>query len=456
MPLLPLQVRSDFKRFVVIGGGVVATRNVARLINAGAHIEVRTLKASQRIHEWAEQNKLTLILRNLDANEHFDERSAVILATDDSDLNAALCAQAKAHNCWTFRVDESTDNDFLVPEVVDRSPIKISVSSQGTAPGLTQYLKQRLDAFVPKEYQQLANFVAQLREQVAQFDSQTRLLFWRRWFDSQAPELVLGKNPERAQLVTQELLDNPNGNPVGEVYLVGAGPGEPDLLTFRALRLIQAADVVFYDRLVGEGIMTLINPEAEQHYVGKAKSNHAVPQEKINQRLVDEALLGKKVLRLKGGDPFIFGRGGEEIQQIAEQGIPFQVVPGITAASGCAAFAGIPLTHRDHAQSVRFVTGHLKNGTCDLPWHELAHPQQTLVIYMGLSGLPLICRELINHGMDKDTPVGLIEKGTRPDQRVHITSLAQGQDYIQGRDIAPPTLIIVGDVVHLHRTLNWR
>jgi len=228
------------------------------------------------------------------------------------------------------------------------------------------------------------------------------------------------------------------------------------LLTFRALRLIQSADIVFYDRLVNPLILDLIHPDAERFYVGKAKSDHSVPQEGINQLLVNAARAGKKVLRLKGGDPFIFGRGGEEIEELAAAGLPFQVVPGITAASGCAAYAGIPLTHRDHAQSVRFVTGHLKNGTCDLPWQELVHPGQTLVIYMGLTGLPHICEQLIAAGMDTETPVALVEKGTLPDQRVHVSTLNDMPDYIAGRSIQAPTLTIVGSVVSLHEQLKWR
>ena len=268
--------------------------------------------------------------------------------------------------------------------------------------------------------------------------------------NSMAPELILGRQAENAAAVTDELLAGDDAGK-GEVWLVGAGPGDPDLLTFRALRLIQSAEVVFYDRLVNPLILDLLHPQAERFYVGKARSQHAVPQDGINQLLVDAALAGKKVLRLKGGDPFIFGRGGEEIEQLAQAGIPFQVVPGITAASGCAAYAGIPLTHRDHAQSVRFVTGHLKDGTCDLPWTELVHPQQTLVIYMGLTGLPHICAQLMKNGMPADTPIALIEKGTLPEQQVHISTLQAMPGYVQGRVISAPTLTIVGSVVSLHK-----
>jgi len=272
---------------------------------------------------------------------------------------------------------------------------------------------------------------------------------------SQVPELVLARQPERANAVAKSLLSG-HENTHGEVYLVGAGPGDPDLLTFRALRLIQSADVVFYDRLVGPGVMALISPDAERIYVGKAKSDHAVPQDDINQHLVDAAKQGKRVLRLKGGDPFIFGRGGEEIERLAQYGVPFQVVPGITAASGCAAYSGIPLTHRDHAQSVRFVTGHLRDNTCNLPWSELVHPNQTLVIYMGLSGIVEICRQLIANGMDEQSPIALVEKGTLPDQKVHISILADMPELIASTEIQAPTLTIIGSVVTLHSKLAWR
>lgn len=245
----------------------------------------------------------------------------------------------------------------------------------------------------------------------------------------------------------------------GHVALVGAGPGDPELLTLKALRLLQEADMVLHDRLVSEEIMALANPEARRLYVGKARSSHSVPQEGINQALVDWARAGHRVVRLKGGDPFIFGRGGEELETLAQAGIAFEVVPGITAASGCAAYAGIPLTHRDHAQSVRFVTGHLKNGGCDLEWPTLARPGQTLVFYMGLGSLATIRHELQAHGMSGDTPLALIEQGTTARQRVHVGTLETLPEgllkAIDTGDIRPPTLIVVGDVVSLHGRLEW-
>ncbi|GEN22372.1 uroporphyrinogen-III C-methyltransferase [Halomonas cupida] len=241
----------------------------------------------------------------------------------------------------------------------------------------------------------------------------------------------------------------------GQVCLVGAGPGDPELLTIKAWRRLTEADVVLHDRLVSQEILDLVPTTAELRYVGKARSHHSVPQEGINQALVDWAQQGKRVVRLKGGDPFIFGRGGEELETLAEAGVMVEVVPGITAASGCGAYAGIPLTHRDHAQSVRFITGHLKQGGCDLDWPTLTTPGQTLVFYMGLGTIDIISHRLIEHGMARNTPSALIEQGTTSRQRVHISTIAD-LPLLEERDsIQPPTLIIIGSVVSLHEKLAW-
>lgn len=270
-----------------------------------------------------------------------------------------------------------------------------------------------------------------------------------------APGRGVKAGPAPVRYRSNPVTENPN-NSAGEVALVGAGPGDPELLTLKAWRLIQSADVILYDRLVSPEILSLIPDNVEMVHVGKQRSNHTLPQDQINQRLVELAREGHKVVRLKGGDPFIFGRGGEEIETLAAAGVRFQVVPGITAASGCAAYAGIPLTHRDHAQSVRFITGHLKNDTCDLPWSDFVQNNQTLVFYMGLVGLPIICRQLIGHGMTPDMPVALVSKGTTADQKVVVGTLSDIVGKVENSGVQAPTLVIIGHVVGLRSRLDWR
>lgn len=454
MSYLPLVLSANALPFIVIGAGKIAARKIHTLIKAEAKITVIAPELDASLLDF--QTAFEFQQRPATAAEIFAPASFVVLATDDEQLNSELALSAKAQGCLVCRVDDSQDNDFNFPAIIDRSPLLVSVSSQGASPALTRHVKQRIEAFLPTDYGKLAEFMHSMRDRVkATLSPKERAPFWQRWMNSLAPELFLSRKPEQALVLTEKLLSGAEIER-GEVWLVGAGPGDPDLLTFRALRLIQKAEVVFYDRLVNPKILELLNPEAEKHYVGKKQSQHAVPQQGINQMLVEAAKAGKKVLRLKGGDPFIFGRGGEEIETLAEVGIAFQVVPGITAASGCAAYAGIPLTHRDHAQSVRFVTGHLKDNTCNLPWHELVHPRQTLVIYMGLTGIPIICAELIKAGMDANTPIALIEKGTLPEQKVHVKTLQSMPAYVATHDIAAPTLTIVGSVVSLHEKLRWQ
>src|SRR5690606_11633332 len=338
-----------------------------------------------------------------------------------------------------------------------RSPLIVAVTSGGDAPVLARLIRAKIETWIPSTYGQLAGLAKKFRARVKQLfpDVQQRRVFWEEVFQGQIAESVFAGKLGEGERLLEAKIAGAAPRALGEVYLVGAGPGDPDLLTFRALRLMQQADVVLYDRLVAPAIIELCRRDAERIYVGKRRSEHAVPQEEINQLLVDLAKQGKRVLRLKGGDPFIFGRGGEEIEQLAAEGIPFQVVPGITAASGCAAYAGIPLTHRDHAQSVRFVTGHLKDGSCDLPWAELAAPGQTLVFYMGLVGLPLICEQLVAHGRAARTPVALVQQGTTSNQRVYTGTLQSLPDLLARHEVQAPTLVIVGEVVSLREKLAW-
>ncbi|MEH6447348.1 MAG: siroheme synthase CysG [Oleispira sp.] len=454
MNWLPLLHRSNDVKFIIFGGGQVAQRKVQTLIKFTTAITVVAPALDARLAALAEENKIQHI-DSLAKQAHVLAGCRIVAATDDAAVNQQIADWAKTLSCPVSIADDPANSDFIFPAIIDRNPVMIAISSASESPALTRYLRNQLDAALSSRIPQLARFVATLRRTIrsSNGDSKQRQQLWRKLMSSAMPNLVLAGKEEQAQQICDQVIAGNNHN--GEVFLVGAGPGDPDLLTLKAVRLIQQADVVFYDRLVSPAILEYCNSKAEMHYVGKAKADHAVPQADINQLLADHAKLGKTVLRLKGGDPFIFGRGGEEIELLAEQQVPFQVVPGITAASGCSSYAGIPLTHRDYAQSVRFVTGHLKDGTANLPWHELIHPQQTLVIYMGLTGISHISQELIAHGMSADTPIALIEKGTLPEQKVYTSTLAEISDVIANNAISAPTLTIIGDVVKLHEKLNW-
>ena len=454
MNWLPLLHRSSDVKFIIFGGGQVAQRKVQTLIKFTQAVTVVSPELDSRLQALADKNLIQHI-KSLAKQEHVLAGSRIVAATDNCDANQQIATWAKALSCPVSIADDPEHSDFIFPAIIDRSPVMIAISSASESPALTRYLRNQLDAALSSRIPQLAHFTSKLRRSIRNRvdDSKKRQQLWRKLMSSAMPNLVLAGKEDQAQVVCDDVIAGNKHH--GEVFLVGAGPGDPELLTLKAVRLIQQADVVFYDRLVSPAILEYCNNKAEMHYVGKAKSNHAVPQDAINQLLADHAKLGKTVLRLKGGDPFIFGRGGEEIELLAEQQVPFQVVPGITAASGCSSYAGIPLTHRDYAQSVRFVTGHLKDGSANLPWHELIHPQQTLVIYMGLTGISYISQELMAHGMSGDTPIALIEKGTLPEQKVYTSTLAEISEVIANNSISAPTLTIVGDVVRLHKKLNW-
>lgn len=455
MNWLPLLHRSNDVKFIIFGGGQVAQRKVQTLIKFTREIVVISPTLDSRLQALVDDSQIKHI--NALANkEHVLSGYRIVAATDNSSVNQQIAGWAKSLSCPVSIADAPDDSDFIFPAIIDRNPVMIAISSASESPALTRYLRNQLDAALSSRIPQLAQFVSSLRHSIRSniSDSKQRQQLWRTLMSSAMPNLVLAGKEEEAQAVCNNVIAEKEHS--GEVFLVGAGPGDPDLLTLKAVRLIQQADIVFYDRLVSPAILEYCNSKAEMHYVGKAKSDHSVPQNDINQLLADHAKQGKTVLRLKGGDPFIFGRGGEEIELLADQQVPFQVVPGITAASGCSSYAGIPLTHRDHAQSVRFVTGHLKDGTANLPWGELIHPQQTLVIYMGLTGVSHISKELIANGMGSDTPIALIEKGTLPEQKVYTSTLADIPNVIANNKISAPTLTIIGDVVKLHESLNWR
>ncbi|WP_333617119.1 siroheme synthase CysG, partial [Acinetobacter variabilis] len=380
----------------------------------------------------------------------------VIAATNDARVNRQVFEDCEAENVLVNSVDDPPHCRFMVPAIIDRSPLIISVASNGTSPVLSRQIRTQLEATIPHGMGKLAEFSGKWRSAVKAkiTNPDERRIFWENLYASPLKEQVFNDNLAEADRLIEQAL-NEWQKPKGEVYLVGAGPGDPELLTLKALRLMQQADVVIYDRLVSAPIMDLCRRDAEKIYVGKARSNHAVPQEGINALLVKYASEGKRVCRLKGGDPFIFGRGGEEIEELFAAGVAFQVVPGITAASGCSAYAGIPLTHRDHAQSVRFLTGHLKEGSPELPWNELVYENQTLVLYMGLVGLEKICAQLIEHGQRPDMPVALVSKGTTPEQKVVVGTLQDIASKVNEHHIQAPTLTIIGEVVRLREKLKW-
>ncbi|MFK0092461.1 siroheme synthase CysG [Pseudomonas sp. NPDC090592] len=456
MDYLPLFHKLQGGRVLVVGGGEIALRKARLLADAGSVLRVVAPDVDGQLAALAREGGGEVLVRGYQAADLVGCR-LVIAATDDPGLNAQVSADAQALSLPVNVVDAPALCTVIFPAIVDRSPLVIAVSSGGDAPVLARLIRAKLEAWIPSAYGELAGLAARFRHKVKSLypDVNQRRGFWETVFQGPIAERQLAGQGAEAERLLQAMVDGAPVQQGGEVYLVGAGPGDPDLLTFRALRLMQQADVVLYDRLVAPAIIEMCRRDAERIYVGKRRADHAVPQDQINRLLVDLAQQGKRVLRLKGGDPFIFGRGGEEIEELAEHGIPFQVVPGITAASGCSAYGGIPLTHRDYAQSVRFVTGHLKDGTSNLPWDDLVAPAQTLVFYMGLVGLPTICAELIRHGRAASTPAALVQQGTTRNQRVFTGTLADLPELVARHEVHAPTLVIVGEVVQLRDKLAW-
>lgn len=457
MDYFPIFLNLKKSRCLLVGGGDVATRKGRMLAKAGAILRVVAPEISAELRELVGNHQGELLEREYQSDD-INDCVLAVAATDIHELNEKISTDAKQKNIPVNVVDTPALCTYITPAVIDRSPLMIAISSGGETPVLARLVRAKLEVLIPNSYGKLARIASQWRDRIkARFsDGDSRRKFWEKILQGPAAELMMNDQEDAAnQFIQQELNSDQAELTLGEVYLVGGGPGDPELLTLRALRLMQQADVVLYDRLVSDEVMELVRRDAERIYVGKRRSEHAMEQENINQMLVDLAKQGKRVLRLKGGDPFIFGRGGEEIELLAQNKIPFQVVPGITAANGCAAYAGIPLTHRDYAQSVRFVTGHLKSDDPNVSWPELANPTQTLVFYMGLVGLKEICETLITHGRLPDTPVALIEKGTRPEQRVFVGDLASIYEQVVREDVHAPTLFIVGEVVKLRQSLNW-
>ena len=457
MDIFPISLKLQQQPCLIVGGGHIAYRKAVLLHKAGAVIHVIAPDIDANLLQLVEESQGQYIQALYPAQIQLNDYRLVIAATDDYAVNTQVFEDCEALKILVNSVDDPPHCRFMVPAIVDRSPLVISVASNGTSPVLSRQIRTQLETSIPHGMGKLAEFSGKWRAAVKAKISNPdeRRVFWEDLYASPLKEQVFHDNlTEADRLIEQALAEWKT--PKGEVYLVGAGPGDPELLTLKALRLMQQADVVIYDRLVSPAIMELCRRDATKIYVGKARSNHAVPQEGINALLVEYASKGQRVCRLKGGDPFIFGRGGEEIQELFAAGVPFQVVPGITAASGCSAYAGIPLTHRDYAQSVRFLTGHLKEGSPELPWDELVYQNQTLVLYMGLVGLEKICEKLIEHGQRPDMPVALISKGTTLEQKVLVGTLADIASKVEENHIQAPTLTIIGDVVSLREQLQWQ
>ncbi|AVH14780.1 uroporphyrinogen-III C-methyltransferase [Acinetobacter indicus] len=456
MDIFPISLKLQQQRCLIVGGGHIAYRKAVLLQKAGAVISVIAPEIEAALLEIIQATAGQYVQAPFNPEIPLRSYRLVIAATDDAAINRQVFEACEAENVLVNSVDDPPHCRFMVPAIVDRSPLLISVATNGASPVLSRQIRTQLETSIPHGMGKLADFSGQWRAAVkAKIQNpDERRIFWENLYASPLKEQVFNDNLQEANRLIEQALQEWT-TPKGEVYLVGAGPGDPELLTLKALRLMQQADVVIYDRLVSDPIMELCRRDAEKIYVGKARSNHAVPQEGINALLVKYAQEGKRVCRLKGGDPFIFGRGGEEIEELFAAGVAFQVVPGITAASGCSAYAGIPLTHRNYAQSVRFLTGHLKEGSPELPWSELVYENQTLVLYMGLVGLEKICQKLIAHGQRPDMPVALVSKGTTPEQKVVVGTLADIASKVTEHQIQAPTLTIIGEVVKLREQLQW-
>lgn len=452
MDYLPLFADLRQRPVLVVGGGEIAARKIELLRRAGARILVAARELGHELQALEAEQAVEWIARSFEPAQ-LDGVFLVIAATDDNALNSQVFDAANARHKLVNVVDDQPKCSFIFPSIVDRSPLVVAISSSGTAPVLARLLREKIEALLPANLGQMAALAGEWRDKVKQRyrKMSDRRRFWERAFNGLFASQMAAGNVSAARQTLDCELEHISDNQ-GEIALVGAGPGDSGLLTLRGLQVMQLADVVLYDHLVSDEVLDLVRRDADRICVGKRAGAHSVPQEETNQLLVSLALQGKRVVRLKGGDPFIFGRGGEELETLCTAGIPFSVVPGITAASGCSAYSGIPLTHRDYAQSVRLVTGHLKTGS-ELDWHNLAAEKQTLVFYMGLNQAATIQAKLLEHGMEADMPVALVENGTAITQRVVDGVLTQLGELAQ--QVESPALIVVGRVVELRDKLNW-
>ena len=455
MKRFPLFVNLDKLPVLVVGGGEIAERKINLIIKANAKVEVLARKFSPNVENLINKNKLKKIKSNLDISTLDSNYSLIIAATDNKQINKKLFNFANKNNILINVVDQPDLCTCTFGSIVERGDLVVAISTGGNAPVFARNLREKFETLLPQSTKQLIDFSASIREKVMSSFSQfnKRRIFWELFFDAFAAK----KNITKSNLtsLTNQLIKTLKNKHSGEVFLVGAGPGDPELLTLRALHLIQKADICIYDNLVSKEILELVRRDAHMIYAGKLRNNHTIEQKEINQLLVNYAKKGLRVLRLKGGDPFMFGRGGEEISELMTQKIKFQVIPGITAASGVSAYAGIPLTHRDYSQSCIFITGHEKNGKLNINWSNLIHENQTIVIYMGLNSLPIIVQNLIDSGMRKNMPIALVQEGTTEKQKVMVSTISRVISKTLKSNIQSPVIIIIGEVVKLRKTIKW-
>jgi uroporphyrin-III C-methyltransferase/precorrin-2 dehydrogenase/sirohydrochlorin ferrochelatase len=457
---LPIFVEMRDRPAVVVGGGVVAARRADYLVRAGARVTAFASQLGDDFLELVDRPNFRHVARKPGPGD-FEGCALCFIATDDHVLTEDARKAAKGAGALVNVADQPRFCDFTMPSIVDRSPLIIAISTGGASPILGRMLKARLESLIPAAYGRMAHLMGGFRDRVAEAmpSQKMRRRFWETILEGPVVEAALSGNERAAEAhlarEIERLRDGDDWASRGEVYLVGAGPGDPDLVTFRAFRLMQKADVVLYDRLIGDGVLKLVRREAERVYVGKRPDNHELPQEEIGALLVKLAKEGKRVLRLKGGDPFMFGRGGEEIETLAAHGVPFQVCPGVTAAVGASAYAGIPLTHRDHAQACVFVTGHGKDGKIDLDWTTLLQPRQTVAVYMGLRNLEPLTKEFVARGAGADLPAAVVDNATRVDQKVVVGTLGTLAAKARDVELKGPSIVIVGTVVTLRDKLDW-
>ncbi len=458
MDYLPIFLQLTERRALVVGGGPVAARKAELVFAAGPKLTIIAPTLSRAMRELIDKHQLHYFEREF-VDDDLNDVKLVIAATDNAAVNRAVYAGAEARNVPVNVADQPELCSFILPAIVDRSPAIVAVSTGGRSPVLARYLKSLLERQLPFGLARFTTLLGDMRDSVkARFsDFDQRRRFWDHIIDGPVGDAALAGNVDDAKTrIAQELTSwDEAARSEGSVYLIGAGPGDPELMTIRGQRLLQRADVVLYDRLIPTRLLDLVRREAELIYVGKQAKSHVVSQQTIGELLVEHAQAGKCVARLKGGDPFVFGRGGEELHDLIKAGVDFQVVPGISAANGCAAYAGIPLTHRDHATGVSFWTGHMKEGELKLPWEQMSVTHHTHVIFMGLKSLPLITEQLCLHGMSPATPAAMISAGTTPAQKVCIAPLGDLAGRAEQAGLPSPALLIVGDVVGLHQEMAW-